>query len=210
MPQTDANTLIPWLEQAIQRLSPAEQRKLAREIGKQLRIENRKRINAQISPEGTPFAPRQIREKALTSHIRNRGNRNPHPQRGNPPRRFTYKGKQVELKSYREEGGMLIGFDRVSKQVKAYKKANIGKPKPKHSDKMFKKLRTASRLKIKAQAHGVKIGWTGQDGHIARVHQYGWYDAKTGGNYPSRELLGFSPKDLEMIKNLLIERLAPQ
>lgn len=146
MPQLDSNTLIPWLEQAIERLSPAEQRKLAREIGKQLRVENRKRITAQTSPEGQPWAPRK-------------------------------KGK--------------------------------GK---RPTGKMFKKLRTASRLKIKAQAHGVKIGWAGQDGHIARVHQYGlrqrlqWGEAQ----YPARALLGFAPKDVEIIKDLLIERLAPK
>lgn len=146
MPQLDSSTLIPWLEQAIKTLSSAEQRKLSREIGRQLRIANQRRMSAQTSPEGQPWAARK-------------------KGRGKRP-----------------------------------------------TGKMFRKLHSASRLKIKAQAHGVKIGWTGQDGHIARVHQYGlrqrlqWGEAQ----YPARALLGFAPKDIALVCDLLIEKLAPK
>jgi phage virion morphogenesis protein len=77
---------------------------------------------------------------------------------------------------------------------------------------MFAKLRTAKHLKIETDAEGFSIGWAGRVARIARVHQEGQesqVDGRTRYRYPVRQLLGLSQADRDMIRDMLIERLAP-
>lgn len=78
---------------------------------------------------------------------------------------------------------------------------------------MFRKLASASELKLKATDTGVLLGFTGRVARIARVHQYGLADdvGPTGPRvqYPARPLLGFSAADRELIRSQLIELLGP-
>jgi phage virion morphogenesis protein len=65
---------------------------------------------------------------------------------------------------------------------------------------MFKKLRAARRLKKKANAEGLEVGFTGNDARIARVHHEGLKDrldrhSSKRIKYPARPLLGFSDLD---------------
>lgn len=48
-----------WVALAIARLQPAEQRKLLRKIGQDLRRVNRQRMAAQTDPDGTAWEPRK-------------------------------------------------------------------------------------------------------------------------------------------------------
>jgi phage virion morphogenesis protein len=77
---------------------------------------------------------------------------------------------------------------------------------------MFSKLRTAKHLLTRADAEGAVVGFVGRAARIAAVHQYGERDqVQPGGpevQYPARELLGFTPADLERVRDLLLQHLA--
>lgn len=78
---------------------------------------------------------------------------------------------------------------------------------------MFEKLRTARHLRVQVDAEGVAIGWLGRTARIARIHHYGLRaEVQPGGpqvDYPARELLGLSDQQREMIRDLLLQHLAP-
>lgn len=81
----------------------------------------------------------------------------------------------------------------------------------KRKAKMFQKLRTATYLKAKGDARGVTVGFSGRIAKIARVHQYGLRDriAPRGpmAHYEKRELLGFTPADQDLLKDLILAHL---
>lgn len=76
---------------------------------------------------------------------------------------------------------------------------------------MFKKLRTASYLKVRGDSNAVTVGFAGRIARIARVHQYGLKDRAERGapdvRYEMREVLGFSERDLELIRDGLLAHL---
>lgn len=76
---------------------------------------------------------------------------------------------------------------------------------------MFKKLRTASYLKIRGDSNAVTVGFTGRIARIARVHQYGLKDRAERGapdvSYERREILGLTEADLDLIREHLINHL---
>ncbi|QXH77438.1 phage virion morphogenesis protein [Pseudomonas salmasensis] len=76
---------------------------------------------------------------------------------------------------------------------------------------MFKKLRTASYLKVRGDSNAVTVGFTGRIARIARVHQYGLKDRAERGapetSYEQREILGFSEADIALIRDNLLSRL---
>jgi phage virion morphogenesis protein len=146
----DLNALEDWAGALLNRLQPAERRKVTQSIARELRRSQQQRIAAQRNPDGTPFAPRKPRE----------------PLRA-------------------KEG-------RVKR-------------------KMFTKLRAAKHLKLQSDASSIAIGFLGRTARLARVHQYGLRD-RPGRNSPDiqyarRELLGFSPAELDMIRDQLLAHL---
>ncbi|WP_338513627.1 phage virion morphogenesis protein [Pseudomonas poae] len=76
---------------------------------------------------------------------------------------------------------------------------------------MFKKLRTASYLKIRGDSNAVTVGFAGRIARIARVHQYGLKDRAERGapdvRYEQREILGLTEADLELIRDGLLDHL---
>jgi phage virion morphogenesis protein len=79
---------------------------------------------------------------------------------------------------------------------------------------MFKKLRTASYLKVRGDSNAVTVGFTGRVARIARVHQYGLKDraeryAPTV-KYEQREILAFTSSDLDLIRDKLLFHFAAQ
>lgn len=76
---------------------------------------------------------------------------------------------------------------------------------------MFKKLRTASYLKVRGDSNAVTVGFTGRVARIARVHQYGLKDRAERGapdvQYDPREVLGFTDADLNLIRDGLLSHL---
>ena len=77
---------------------------------------------------------------------------------------------------------------------------------------MFKKLRTASYLKVRSDSNAISVGFTGRVARIARIHQYGLKDrAEVGApdvRYEQREMLGFTKSELNLIRNRLLTHLA--
>lgn len=78
--------------------------------------------------------------------------------------------------------------------------------------KMFQKLKMARYLKAQGSEQAVTVGFTGRVARIARVHQYGLKDRAERGapdvRYARRKLLGLSEDDLDILRNLVIDRLA--
>lgn len=78
---------------------------------------------------------------------------------------------------------------------------------------MFGKLRTAKYLRVKYNPNEAAVEFTARVQRIASVHQEGGVDrvSKKGPRvrYPQRQLLGFSPAELRMIQDTLIDMLAP-
>lgn len=76
---------------------------------------------------------------------------------------------------------------------------------------MFKKLRTASYLKVRGDSNAVTVGFTGRIARIARVHQYGLKDRAERGapdvRYEQRGLLGLNEADLDLIRDSLLNYL---
>jgi phage virion morphogenesis protein len=75
---------------------------------------------------------------------------------------------------------------------------------------MFMKLRTARFFKVKNDAAGVVIGFSGRVSRLARVHQEGQRSKVAQGQtyqYPVRQLLGLTAADREMIRDKLLEHL---
>jgi phage virion morphogenesis protein len=79
---------------------------------------------------------------------------------------------------------------------------------------MFGKLQQARRLKMLSTADAISVGFMARNARIARVHQYGLRDRpgpkQKDVQYSRRELLGFSPADLKLIEDKLIEHLTRQ
>ncbi|MBP5108659.1 phage virion morphogenesis protein [Pseudomonas protegens] len=79
---------------------------------------------------------------------------------------------------------------------------------------MFKKLRTASFLKVQGDGNAISVGFTGRVARIARVHQYGLKDRAERGapevKYEQREVLGFTNEDLDLIRDSLLKKLTSQ
>jgi phage virion morphogenesis protein len=76
---------------------------------------------------------------------------------------------------------------------------------------MFKKLRTASFLKVQGDGNAISVGFTGRIARIARVHQYGLKDRAERGapdvKYEQREVLGLTDADLEIIRDQMLAYL---
>ncbi|NYA46927.1 phage virion morphogenesis protein [Haemophilus haemolyticus] len=78
---------------------------------------------------------------------------------------------------------------------------------------MFAKLRTARHLKVRSNGNEVSVGFNGGDAAIAAIHQYGLSSSPSKYKdfkvlYAQRELLGFTEEDIEMIEDLIIEKLS--
>lgn len=73
---------------------------------------------------------------------------------------------------------------------------------------MFKKLRTASYLKVRGDSNAVTVGFTGRIARIARVHQYGLKDRAARGApevlYDQREVLGFTEDEKSKLYDKLL------
>lgn len=116
---------------------------------------------------------------------------------------------------------MLTGFDEARGAVRSFysedierylnisfneRRQSVTKPDP-----MFRRLRTARFLKVRASSDGTEVGFSGVAARIARVHQYGLRDKINSSgamaNYPRRELLGLSKADRMAIAQQVIDSL---
>ncbi|SDZ71323.1 phage virion morphogenesis (putative tail completion) protein [Variovorax sp. YR266] len=78
---------------------------------------------------------------------------------------------------------------------------------------MFEKLRAARHLRVEAEDDGVAVGFFGRTARIASVHHEGLRDlVQPGGpsyKYPARGLLAMNDEERELVKDMLLQHLAP-
>jgi phage virion morphogenesis protein len=61
---SDLNRLETWAAPLLEKLEPAERKRLARTLATELRRSQRQRIADQKNPDGSPYAPRRAQKKA--------------------------------------------------------------------------------------------------------------------------------------------------
>ncbi len=92
------------------------------------------------------------------------------------------------------------------------RKKRLRDKKNKIKNKMFNLIKTSKYMRIERTSEGVAIGFMNRVANIARVHQYGLRDrVEKGGptvKYDSRELLGFTPAELEMIESKVLDHFS--
>lgn len=216
------NLYIKNIDEYIARLSPAELRRLKSDIGKVVLNANRRRIRANIEPEGNAMTPRAGHEEEGRKLRKN--------ERLKPGQEFYYIGpygkhnysirrlknvktaasaakkSRVNTAAYdpQYEWGYELETDGVSKFNRDYIRLLDGKPtKERLKTRMFTKIHRAKYLKSKINNLGVAIKFiSGMTAYIAAAHQYG------EDNRPERHLLGFSADDLDTIEQLVISHMA--
>lgn len=114
---------------------------------------------------------------------------------------------------------------RIAAQMNPDGTAYVPRRKPRHGQRaagaqkaerervtaMFSKLRTASHLKVRSDAHEAGVAIEGRSARIARVHQFGLLDRTRADGpevrYPIRALLGLTSDDLVAIEEQLLAHL---
>lgn len=208
----DLNTLETKLGGLLAKLGTGERKALAASIARELRKSQRMRIKAQRNPDGSAFEPRRAKKTETTK-----------------PVRFLYKKpggseRLVDMGSWAQQGRLMTGFDREAGGIRSFRKDRVsrflqpGRSGARIRDKaghikrkaMFKKL--PGRLKAKADANGVTLGFYGRIGALARTHQFGLRERPHGAGrdvqYPARQLLGFTEADHQMIEAMILDHLA--
>ncbi len=74
--------------------------------------------------------------------------------------------------------------------------------------KMFVKMKHRKHLRIRERADGFALGFFGRLGKIAETHHYGQKQRLRSGiiaSYPSRELIGITDTDKEILYQVLIQ-----
>lgn len=92
---------------------------------------------------------------------------------------------------------------------KTPKKGVKGKIK---SGKMFEKITQARFMRLRQENEGVSLGYEGGNAVVARIHQEGLVgrvrkDWHLKVKYASRELLGFTDDDVQMIEDYVVNAL---
>lgn len=182
---------IDSLDALIRKLSPAERRRLARDIGGKIRQANKRRIQANIAPDGSRFSPRQgVPARKFSGRLR-------------PEQDFVYNGKLRRFRTLRQlpDVDAVAGWEYTTGRVFKAFRNKIGKPDNSPRGKlMFRKIHQYKYLKLKATDHEAAVGFmSGLAAYIAAAHHYG-EDGR-----PARELLGFSDDDLNLIEDLVIQ-----
>lgn len=201
----------------VKALGGAERRRLLRRMARAIEDSQRRRIAAQVEPDGTPFAPRKARRAE---------------NGGGYPVRFLYpKGAQnprrVSLRNWRRQGPLITGFDievggirsffwdKVAEWLPADDLGGGGKLRRRGAIRrraMFRALRGRRWLRSDATENEAWAGFSGHVAQIARVHQDGLTDrvAKNGRSvrYARRRLIGLTDADRAMLLDLFFDHVA--
>lgn len=186
------------------RVSPAERKKLSREIVRDLRKSQIKRIREQKNPDGSAFTRRKAQFITVQREMR-----------------FIWRGQQRSLKNWQQNKRMITGFDVNKGAVRSFRKGDIqrfiavkkdrikvkGKSK---QTRMFKRLATARYMRAFSNENEAAIFFAPAAANIAAIHQYGLKEKLRNLDiqYPSRQLLGFSADDTRRIEAAIINFLA--
>lgn len=201
------NLYIDHLDGLIRKLSPAQRRGMMKDIAVSLRHSNKRRISANIEPEGGAMMARKtVPAEPLRKNARIRVGEE-----------LEYMGHPVEMRTIKTaasaanpsrrttkpyDADYVWGWETGEGGIRKYRKTELGKPGGVRQKAMFRKLHLYKYLKQKIDANSAAVGFMhGLAAYIAAAHQEG------EGSRPARTLLGFSPEDMRMIEETVVRHL---
>lgn len=192
------------LTHLLNRMSQGQRRQLAKEITRDLRRTQIKRISQQKNPDGSPYTKRKANFITVQREIE-----------------FMWHGQKRTLRNWRGNSKTITGQDANKKAQRSFRKSDIQRyisiKKEKISierktkqTRMFKKLATARFLRAYNSDKEAVIYFLPSAANIAGVHQFGLTERIGNAKitYPSRQLLGLTPHEIRHIESQIIDFLS--
>ncbi|WP_272578473.1 phage virion morphogenesis protein [Providencia sp. PROV260] len=192
------------LTHLLNRMSQGQRRQLAKEITRDLRRTQIKRISQQKNPDGSPYTKRKANFITVQREIQ-----------------FMWHGQKRTLRNWRGNSKTITGQDANKKAQRSFRKSDIQRYISIKKDKisterktkqtrMFKKLATARFLRAYNSDKEAVIYFLPSAANIAGVHQFGLTERIGNAKitYPSRQLLGLTPQEIRHIENQIIDFLS--
>lgn len=192
------------LTHLLTRMSQGQRRQLAKEITRDLRRSQIKRISQQKNPDGSPYTKRKANFITVQREIQ-----------------FMWHGQKRTLRNWRGNSKTITGQDANKKAQRSFRKSDIQRyisiKKEKISTErktkqtsMFKKLATARFLRAYNSDKEAVIYFLPSAANIAGVHQFGLTERIGNAKitYPSRQLLGLTPQEIRHIESQIIDFLS--
>lgn len=192
------------LTHLLTRMSQGQRRQLAKEITRDLRRSQIKRISQQKNPDGSPYTKRKANFITVQREIQ-----------------FMWHGQKRTLRNWRSNSKTITGQDANKKAQRSFRKSDIQRyisiKKEKISTerktkqtRMFKKLATARFLRAYNSDKEAVIYFLPSAANIAGVHQFGLTERIGNAKitYPSRQLLGLTPQEIRHIESQIIDFLS--
>ncbi|MEX9927247.1 phage virion morphogenesis protein [Providencia rettgeri] len=192
------------LTHLLTRMSQGQRRQLAKEITRDLRRSQIKRISQQKNPDGSPYTKRKANFITVQREIQ-----------------FMWHGQKRTLRNWRGNSKTITGQDANKKAQRSFRKSDIQRYISIKKDKistarktkqtrMFKKLATARFLRAYNSDKEAVIYFLPSAANIAGVHQFGLTEriGNTKITYPSRQLLGLTPQEIRHIESQIIDFLS--
>ncbi|WP_272666737.1 phage virion morphogenesis protein [Providencia sp. PROV069] len=192
------------LTHLLTRISQGQRRQLAKEITRDLRRSQIKRISQQKNPDGRPYIKRKANFITVQREIQ-----------------FMWHGQKRTLRNWRGNSKTITGQDANKKAQRSFRKSDIQRYISIKKDKistarktkqtrMFKKLATARFLRAYNSDKEAVIYFLPSAANIAGVHQFGLTEriGNTKITYPSRQLLGLTPQEIRHIESQIIDFLS--
>ncbi|MTC17545.1 phage virion morphogenesis protein [Providencia alcalifaciens] len=192
------------LTHLLTRMSQGQRRQLAKEITRDLRRSQIKRISQQKNPDGSPYTKRKANFITVQREIQ-----------------FMWHGQKRTLRNWRGNSKTITGQDANKKAQRSFRKSDIQRYISIKKDKistarktkqtrMFKKLATARFLRAYNSDKEAVIYFLPSAANIAGVHQFGLTERIGNAKitYPSRQLLGLTPQEIRHIESQIIDFLS--
>ncbi|EMK2700081.1 phage virion morphogenesis protein [Providencia sp. Me1] len=192
------------LTHLLNRMSQGQRRQLAKEITRDLRRSQIKRISQQKNPDGSPYTKRKANFITVQREIQ-----------------FMWHGQKRTLLNWRGNSKTITGQDANKKAQRSFRKSDIQRYISIKKDKisterktkqtrMFKKLATARFLRAYNSDKEAAIYFLPSAANIAGVHQFGLTEriGNTKITYPSRQLLGLTQEEIRHIESQIIDFLS--
>ncbi|ENJ7581517.1 phage virion morphogenesis protein [Providencia rettgeri] len=192
------------LTHLLTRMSQGQRRQLAKEITRDLRRSQIKRISQQKNPDGSPYTKRKANFITVQREIQ-----------------FMWHGQKRTLRNWRGNSKTITGQDANKKAQRSFRKSDIQRYISIKKDKisterktkqtrMFKKLATARFLRAYNSDKEAVIYFLPSAANIAGVHQFGLTERIGNAKitYPSRQLLGLTLEEIRHIESQIIDFLS--
>ncbi|MCL0006018.1 phage virion morphogenesis protein [Providencia rettgeri] len=192
------------LTHLLNRMSQGQRRQLAKEITRDLRRTQIKRISQQKNPDGSPYTKRKANFITVQREIQ-----------------FMWHGQKRTLRNWRGNSKTITGQDANKKAQRSFRKSDIqcyisikkekiSTARKTKQTRMFKKLATARFLRAYNSDKEAAIYFLPSAANIAGVHQFGLTEriGNTKITYPSRQLLGLTPQEIRHIESQIIDFLS--